>query len=519
MNEVAFIPSKYQQALFDFVSNPRNGSAIVQAVAGSGKTTTGVKCVGLLPPHARATYLAFNRIIAKEVSFKLVEAGLGHVRGSTFHSAGLWAYRKAGGEATVIGQKQRELLADRRQFTEDEDREYGALAVRLVGLARNAAFGITNSDESTSYMDLIEHHGLDMQLNEGSEIETLVKIAQKLLAASVAQARGQRIIDFDDMLYMPVLDNVRFFQLDVIFLDEAQDTNELQKVMVRRMLKRNGRLFAFGDRNQAIYGWRGAGVGAMDELQAAFNCTELPLLVCYRCDASIVRLAKSLVPQIEHQENRPEGQVISGTEWIEYRKTLTHIGTDAILCRNNAPLISKAYELIGAGVGCRVLGRDIGKGLVGLINKMKAKTVEDLETKLEAYCARQSARWIAKGQETKAGALRDQIDSVKAVIDGQVSVRAAELGGAAEEEVKGDLSVDDVRTAVERMFTDNDEGRGLVTLCTVHKAKGREWDRVFILVPELMPSPWARSGWQAEQERNLQYVAYTRAKNTLVIMG
>jgi hypothetical protein len=54
-----------------------------------------------------------------------------------------------------------------------------------------------------------------------------------------------------------------------------------------------------------------------------------------------------------------------------------------------------------------------------------------------------------------------------------------------------------------------------ICLSTMHKSKGLESERVFILHPELMPSKYAKLSWQLEQEKNLEYVAYTRAKTFL----
>ena len=69
------------------------------------------------------------------------------------------------------------------------------------------------------------------------------------------------------------------------------------------------------------------------------------------------------------------------------------------------------------------------------------------------------------------------------------------------------------------MFGDTKDGEKarVLTLSTIHKSKGREWDRVFILGrTRYLPSPWARKEWQQLQEKNLEYVALTRAKDTLV---
>ena len=54
----------------------------------------------------------------------------------------------------------------------------------------------------------------------------------------------------------------------------------------------------------------------------------------------------------------------------------------------------------------------------------------------------------------------------------------------------------------------------------MHKAKGLEWDRVFILDQgKYMPSRWAIMDWQKEQEKNLIYVAYTRPKTSIVAIN
>jgi len=66
------------------------------------------------------------------------------------------------------------------------------------------------------------------------------------------------------------------------------------------------------------------------------------------------------------------------------------------------------------------------------------------------------------------------------------------------------------------VFADDAEG---VTFSTVHKSKGGEADRVFILKPELMPHPKAGEGWEMDQEYNIMYVAWTRHKKALYFVG
>ena len=55
-----------------------------------------------------------------------------------------------------------------------------------------------------------------------------------------------------------------------------------------------------------------------------------------------------------------------------------------------------------------------------------------------------------------------------------------------------------------------------LTLCTAHKSKGLEWDRVFILNSECFMPKWVKQDWAIQQEKNIVYVAITRAKKDLV---
>jgi superfamily I DNA/RNA helicase len=181
------------------------------------------------------------------------------------------------------------------------------------------------------------------------------------------------------------------------------------------------------------------------------------------------------------------------------------VATDAILCRNTKPLVEAAYALIKRGVACHVEGREIGAGLIKLVSRWKVKTLPALRTKLEDHATKQCAKLIAKGKETQAANLMDRIETVYVIMDSQPPMS----------------TVEELRDRIRRMFKDGeDEDKPTLTLATVHKSKGREWDRVFVLGRNAyMPSPFARQEWQQQQERNLIYVAYTRAKSELVLVS
>mgnify|MGYP001767810332 CR=1 FL=1 len=76
----------------------------------------------------------------------------------------------------------------------------------------------------------------------------------------------------------------------------------------------------------------------------------------------------------------------------------------------------------------------------------------------------------------------------------------------------GKENIVDLKFKIRTIFTDEIQG---IVLSTVHKVKGLEADRVFIVRPDLLPMQNTKS-WQYIQEKNLEYVAYTRAKLDLI---
>jgi superfamily I DNA/RNA helicase len=126
---------------------------------------------------------------------------------------------------------------------------------------------------------------------------------------------------------------------------------------------------------------------------------------------------------------------------------------------------------------------------VNLIEKQRADSVDALIEKLATYREREIARFTAKGEEQKAEGVADRCDCIETVIHNLPET---------------ERTVYAVIRKIESLFSD---ANGVLTLSTIHKAKGREWNTVAILEPELMPSKWARQAWQQAQERNLMYVA------------
>lgn len=500
-----FAPSPAQQAVFDFIDRG-TGSAIVKAVAGAGKTTTIIQALKRIPAikqngrKVSILMLAYNKDIAEELKTRVPE----HVSAKTFHSLGLGALAKHYGNGIFKRIDDRKVLKImERHFSPIDYKLYKSFVNTLVDLAKQAGIGYLEDDKPQAWQNLVSHYDVELETeglmdDRGRYVaatpEKGIALARDILALSCAQCADA--IDYNDMIYMPLVLGLRLWGNDWVFVDEAQDLNPTRRALAKKVLVPGGRLIAVGDPCQAIYGFTGASSDSLERIARDFNCIELPLTVSYRCPQAVVRAAQSFVPYIQAHEGAPEGIVRAGNGVERFE------ATDAIICRNTAPLVSMAYGLIAAGVGCRILGRDIGEGLIVLIDKQKAKGVDALREKLEAWRDREVEVAMGKGQEQKADSICDRVAAILTLIDRLPETRR---------------TIPAIKDQIKSMF--EDKTKGVLTLCTAHKSKGQEWDRVFLLGrDELMPSKFARQAWQLDQENNLIYVAFTRAKRELVFL-
>jgi superfamily I DNA/RNA helicase len=478
-------PSPYQQAIYEFVSNG-SGNAIVEAVAGSGKTTTLVGCIQRV--MGSSLFLAFGKAIQVELERRGVNA-------RTFHSLCYSPVLRARGVRKVEDNKLRFLVDDAvtsGALPEVEARMYGAFAVNLVKLARQSGVGCLVEDTEQVWSDIAEHHALELD-SERAEWARAIAISRSLLAASNAS----EMVDFDDLLYFAVLDGISLPKFDFVFVDEAQDTNAIQRAILRKIMKPDSRMVAVGDPAQAIYGFRGADSDSLDLIASDFNCIRLPLTVSYRCPTEVVKFAQQWVSHIEPAPGAAEGSVQSlGLGW----KVEDFKAGELVVCRTTKPLVALAYRCLKARVPAKIMGREIGKGLASLITKLNSKGIDNLIERIGQYTNREVEKAIARKQEAKAEAVQDKSDAILFLIDS-----LPETG----------RTVPALLALIDSLFSDE---AAAITLATIHKAKGLEANKVYWLNRSECPSKWARMDWQVQQERNLCYVAVTRAKSELVLI-
>lgn len=322
--------------------------------------------------------------------------------------------------------------------------------------------------------------------------DEILSHAKQVVNLSNLSFKKDGLIDFDDMLYCALIYPHRFSRVGIILADEVQDFNLLQHIALKRCLLPNGRVIAAGDPNQAIYAFRGALSNSYAELIQTFSMRQLPLTVSFRCPKAVIKVAQEYVPYIEAAPSNPEGSVLypSTLSLSEVPKT--------VLCRNNAPLMRLALRLLVSGRTVEIAGRDIGQNLIKLTERITKKNLSS-----EAFLDRLT-QW--KEREIIKYPRRKHSITEKATVLSHLA--------------RAHKDLDAVRKHLGKLYPDpkSKEYRPAdVHLSTIHKAKGREWPNVLFLDSHLI-GKHAQTEQDIQQEKNLSYVAVTRAQRELTFI-
>lgn len=484
-----FTPSKYQLAVYDFVQNG-SGNAVINAVAGSGKSTTLVNLLSLIPSDQKVLSLAFNKSAATNLKIKV--GNIPNVEVRTLHSLGCSAVRKAF-KSEINDRKYKDwvnnglkygsIVPQNENLTPADLQEYKDNILDLINLMR-----VNLTTSAADGFELAKQHGIELIDNEPDMAIRAINWGKTEVSS----------IDFTDMIYLPVALDLKMFRFDWVLIDECQDLNAAQRELFLRVVKKGtGRFIAVGDPQQAIYGFAGADIKSFNLLTQIPNTQVLPLSVCYRCDEEIIRSAQSIVPQIEWREGADKGEINPKASIKEVQDG------DMVLCRNSAPLVSLCMKYLASGVKAYVMGKDVGSNLVNMLKSTKETNILKAMEKIHKEGDRKLKKIMAKYQIIESEAREDP--SYVAFTD---KVQAIEILS------EGLSLVSQLIARIESIFTD--EERKGICLSTIHKAKGLEADRVFIACPEKLYNKRAmRIPWMAVQEENLVYVAITRAKHYL----
>ena len=478
MGDTSITPSEQQQAIWDVID------------------------IG--PKPSAMGFAAFNKSARDEMERRL--DGVYGCNVMTMHGLGFAAVKKAaksaGGYSRLSKWKTRDILCehydvDYKVMMRNKGQVVNSVD-RMVQLSKYAALVIPDD----KFLDTTSgHYGVEVN----GQKDEIYDLTRRVLVGSKEDINN---VNFDDMIWLPVVRNLPTEQFDLLMVDEGQDLNHCQQQLA---LKSGERIVLVGDENQAIYGFAGADTESMNTMWNALQthggmytyegeevntrCRTLPLTITRRCSHAVVEEAKLIVPEFEAHEDNLTGSVST----VDEKEFFTSVEpNDMALCRTNAPLVRNAFILLGQGVPAEIIGRDIKGNLITLIKMLKPSHADDLVSKLHEYEDREIRRIKKNPRHSEAAilAVEDKCECLR------IFARFAD-------------SISDVFTAIERVFTSGDGKRGTVRLSSIHRAKGLESTNVFILHPELLPHPMAKSEWEVKQERNLKYVAITRAIENL----
>ena len=515
------------------------GPVCILAGAGTGKTRAITHRIAyrtltgeISSRHVLA--VTFTARAAAEMRARLGALGAGGVQARTFHAAALRQVRYFA-PRLLEGRAMPELLESK---------------ARLVGLA---AARVNVRADRTGARDLAsEIEWAKSSLVEPGEYPVAAakalreppfdpaKVAEVFTAYEELKRR-QGMIDFEDMLraavwgiedHPDVAEQIRA-QYRHFVVDEYQDVNPLQQRLLEAWLGGRDDLTVVGDASQTIYSFTGAtSAYLIDFPRQRRDAVVVRLVRDYRSTPQVVGLANAVIKQARGSEaklrlelvgQRPPGaepelkifpdESGEASAVAKRCRELLAAGTPAseiaVLFRTNAQ--SETYEkaLAEASVPYVVRGAErfferaeVRQAMIALRSAVRS-TPEETPL-VQAVVEALSALGWARDQPPPGGAAREQWEALAALVT------------LAEEYAPASLTdfVAELGRRADQQHAPTVEG---VTLASLHSAKGLEWDAVFLvgLSDGTLPTTYAKTPEQIEEERRLLYVGVTRARQWL----
>jgi DNA helicase-2/ATP-dependent DNA helicase PcrA len=492
------------------------GPVCILAGAGSGKTTTITRRIawqvatGAVGADAILA-VTFTDKAAREMRTRLARLGVEGVRASTFHSAALGQLRRYSPEppAKILSTK--------------------ALLLRQIGNSLPGAFRFRPAADLATEVEWAKNRRLTPQTYLGGlddhEPPIPADLMQRVFRQYEERKAGAGAVDFEDLLEFAIrqLDEDGAVLADVreryraFTVDEYQDVNLLQQSLLERWLGEREALCAVGDDYQSIYAFTGATPHYLLSMPQRYpNALVVRLERNYRSTSQVLDLANRLVPKLGGAEKTlhadggegppPELRGFDGlgeeTAFVVERICALHgegvaLEEMAILCRTNARTTDFEESLHDAGIpfqGASLLDRDAARQLLKRLGAADSIAV--------AVDVRRAA--------VDQGYVVDPPDKLgeRELVRQQDLARLIQL--AAQFDGRGTVA-DFVADLRERFGPTAGTG---VHLLTLHRAKGLEWDAVFLprVEEKELPIRQARTGTALAEERRLLYVGLTRAR-------
>ena len=543
-----FKPSTYQQDILDFFLNNPQSNMLVNALAGSGKSTTAC----MLSEHSKTSdlYIAFNASVVEEFKKKIKNP---KTKVMTMHSLAysIMLYNVEQ-ESKDSGEKPKGFGSQRSKRTvsldnfkphkildEEITKRYGRyiefakrvfLKDNYVNLYNLCRLTLTDMSSNKDVSRLINDHVLFLYYgDEGysapdiSEITSTLKI---LDTKSKQQFETQGVIDFTDMLWI-TFNKLKYDNWEVpywalytnIYCDEVQDFSNIQLNFLKFIKRTKGRYVFIGDFHQAIYNFAGANAQAFNQIPKMFAPVEtFDLPICYRCAKShLSRVNREYGIPILPCDNAPMGFVktIDKNKISEYAKA-----GDMVISRKNKWIAEVVLDLARNGTPIFIEDKEMVEAIKRQILSSKCTSVGTLEKFLQKVISNYNKKLfeIVSKNVREGGHEEERLEAVaetNSKID-NTSFLLEILEGYLENHASSD-SISKFSNFIDKLLNTT-PSPNCVRLCSIHKAKGLEATNVFVLNEAKINYDFRNSKEQNIQEKNLSYIATTRAKEGLYLV-
>jgi DNA helicase-2/ATP-dependent DNA helicase PcrA len=500
------------------------GPVCILAGAGSGKTTTITRRIAHQVASAafdagEILAVTFTDKAAGVMKSRLAALGVRGIDARTFHSAALGQlHRYAPGAVGRILPAKALLL---RQIGNSLP---GAYRFRpAMDLATEIERAKNRRVPPDRYLASLDGHEppipADLMLRVYREYEKW-KAARGEIDFEDVLELAVRLFEEDDHARVDVRDRYRAFTVD-----EYQDVNLLQQTLLELWVGTRDDVCVVGDDYQSIYAFTGASPQWLLDMGARYpQSTVVRLEENYRSTPEVLEVANRLVPRLGGAEKvlratRPPGPdpsvrsfatADSEGEWLVSEvKQMAADGVPleevAILCRTNARLADFEELLHDAELpfqGSSLLEREAARRMLRVLAR---GGTTDVATRVRALA--EEAGWLP--------VLPDRLGERELVRQTDLA-RLVRLAEAFDD---GERTCDEFASDLRRRFDPGGDGARGVHLLTYHRAKGLEFEAVFLprVEDKELPSRLAKTGEELAEERRLLYVGMTRAKRRLAV--
>lgn len=301
----------------------------------------------------------------------------------------------------------------------------------------------------------------------------------------------------------------------VLVIDEAQDMNEDEYNLVNTLMNQNEemRVIAVGDDDQNIYGFRGSSSKYFEQFIQVNKAFKYELIENYRSKRNLVEFTNQFVSKIHHRLK--ENHIIAKQtdngkiKLVRYQsKNLTTplvydilstnlAGTTCVLTKTNEEALQIVGLLLKQGIQAKLIQTNDGFSLYNLLEVRFFLSRLNLAD--DVFIINDDVWENAKRELVTKFRNSTKLEVCKNIIKDFEATNP-------KKKYKSDLEVFIRESRLEDFFTENGE---TIIVSTIHKAKGKEYDNVFLMLENFNPA--------TDEAKRQLYVAMTRAKQNLTI--